>query len=49
MVPVVNANVQTAPQLMPEGLLVTVPAPFPLLVTVSVFVLGVGLNCATTV
>jgi hypothetical protein len=49
VVPVVNGNVQTTPQLMPEGLLVIVPAPFPLLLTVSTFVLTVGLNCATTV
>ena len=48
-VPVVKANEQTAPQLMPDGLLVTVPEPGPPLLIESVFMLAARLNWATTV
>ncbi len=34
-------SVQSAPQFMPEGELVTVPAPVPVLVTVNVYTGGV--------
>lgn len=49
LVPLVKLNVQTVPQLMPLGALVTVPEPSPFLMTVSVLTLGVVVNCATTV
>ena len=46
-VPCRKLAAQTAPQLIPEGLLVTVPEPVPALATVSAK-LGIGSNCAVT-
>jgi hypothetical protein len=49
LVPDVKLNVQTVPQSMPLGELLTVPDPVPDLLIVSVLTFGVVLNSATTV
>jgi hypothetical protein len=48
-VPFVKLKVHTAPQLIPAGLLVTVPLPLPVLVTVNVRMTVAALNVAVTV
>src|SRR5580704_16935329 len=48
-VPVSKLAVQVGPQLIPDGVLVTVPAPAPESTTDSMFVVGVCLKVAVTV
>lgn len=47
VVPEVYCAEQVVPQLMPDGLLVTVPLPVPVSVTVNAFVVGAPITMST--